>query len=274
MTNYNYRSYWHQLFRVRHTVWQRIWGRIIVLMAFTAGLVYLDQLNGPQEHWFLVSITPIGHQLVAVAVGLLMVFRNSYAYQRYQEGRRQWDLLIGHTRALVRQAHSYVGAVPDLGRLASEHAWAVRNELRGAAPKERTALVIRQELSNWVQAQFAASKLPINFAVLMEVRIAGLAEAQTVCEGIQSTPLPLHMSVHIKQVVFIFLATLPLVLADLGWFAVLAIGLIAFALLGIDEAAVEFEDPFGDDPYDLPLDHACQQLADEVARTATLPAGK
>jgi putative membrane protein len=39
----------------------------------------------------------------------------------------------------------------------------------------------------------------------------------------------------------------------MGWATPAAVAFLALALFGIDEIGVEIEDPFGDDPNDLPL---------------------
>ena len=45
--------------------------------------------------------------------------------------------------------------------------------------------------------------------------------------------------------------------AGLGWFTVLATTFISFAFIGIEAIGVEIEDPFGQDPNDLPLEGIC-----------------
>ena len=52
--------------------------------------------------------------------------------------------------------------------------------------------------------------------------------------------------------------TLPIGLVDsLGWFTVLATTFISFAFIGIEAIGIEIEDPFGQDPNDLPLEGIC-----------------
>jgi putative membrane protein len=76
--------------------------------------------------------------------------------------------------------------------------------------------------------------------------------------------------VHIKQLLFIYLLTLPFVLVSaIGWFAPLAVAVIAFGLMGIEDAGVEIEDPFGDDPNDLPVDDICNVIARDTQAMVT-----
>jgi putative membrane protein len=49
------------------------------------------------------------------------------------------------------------------------------------------------------------------------------------------------------------------------WATPAASALLAFALFGIDEIAVEMEEPFGRDANDLPLDAVGETIARDVA---------
>ena len=51
---------------------------------------------------------------------------------------------------------------------------------------------------------------------------------------------------------------------ELDWFTIPVVGIISFALLGIEDIGVEIENPFGYDRNDLPLDQFCQQLQAEI----------
>ena len=87
----------------------------------------------------------------------------------------------------------------------------------------------------------------------------------SLCERILNTPVPFAHAIHVKQLLFIYLLSLPLVLIPIvGWVSVLIILVIAFGLLGIEEAGIEIEDPFGHDPNDLPLSNICQVIERDV----------
>ena len=74
------------------------------------------------------------------------------------------------------------------------------------------------------------------------------------------------------DLLFTYLATLPFVLvAKMGMATPLAVGLIAFGLLGVEEAGLELEDPFGEDANDLPTDAMCDALERDVTALTELP---
>ena len=79
-------------------------------------------------------------------------------------------------------------------------------------------------------------------------------------------PMPFAYVVQIRQLLILYLATLPLVLIGfLGWAVIPAIFFTSFALLGIEEAGVEIEDPFGVDPNDLPVSELCEVIREDTA---------
>jgi putative membrane protein len=81
------------------------------------------------------------------------------------------------------------------------------------------------------------------------------------CERIHKTPLPFAYVVHLRRALLIYCLTLPFVFVkSMHFWSVLACGLIAFVLFGIEEIGVEIEDPFGKDTNDLPLEAICASI--------------
>jgi putative membrane protein len=84
-------------------------------------------------------------------------------------------------------------------------------------------------------------------------------------------PLPFAYAHHIKAFLVVFAATAPFALVDtMEWATPAASAILAFALFGIDEIAVEIEDPFGYDANDLPLDAVGDTIARDVGDIARL----
>jgi putative membrane protein len=101
----------------------------------------------------------------------------------------------------------------------------------------------------------------------MQINI--LLDCQGGCERILKTPIPFVYAAHIKHLLLLYLGTLPIVLVEkLGYSAPIAIAIMTFGLLGIQEAGLEIEDPFGTDPNDLPLDDICSTIARDVLALA------
>ena len=63
----------------------------------------------------------------------------------------------------------------------------------------------------------------------------------------------------------LFLFSLPMVLVgEYGWLAAPGITLIAYLFLNIEQMALEIEQPFGDDPNDLPMEGYLLELEAEL----------
>ncbi len=111
----------------------------------------------------------------------------------------------------------------------------------------------------------------------MEELLCRLVDSQGGCEKIQKTPMPFAYVVMLKQIIVAYLLTMPLVLCErCGWWTPLLVGIAALGLLGMEEASVEIEDPFGTDENCLNLEaltltiaRDTGQLADRAARRAS-----
>ena len=65
----------------------------------------------------------------------------------------------------------------------------------------------------------------------------------------------------IKQILLVYLFSLPFVLvAKMGFAAPLVVAVVSLGMLGIEEAGVEVEDPFGTEPNSLPLEDICDTI--------------
>jgi ion channel-forming bestrophin family protein len=273
----------------------RVLWRVMFLAVLTAALLLLREL-WPQVEPVFKPFKPLGHTLIGVALGLLIVFRNNSSYDRYWEGRKLWGGIVNAARNLVRGAAAYVGEVNELPNLVAAYALALKQHLRSnkdlsevqplvsAAVYEQVAAaanppsLLAFQLSAWIQARASAGKMDSITAQTLEGYVRTFLDCQGGCERILRTPIPFAYAAHIKQLLTLYLITLPFILiGEMSWFAIPTVAAIAFGLLGIEEAGVEIEDPFGDDPNDLPVEAMCATIARdttalaEAAKTAGRP---
>jgi len=269
MIEYDGRAWPSLLFHMRGSVIPRLVPRVLVTTALGVVAVLLLHRNN-------FRIPGNAHTLVGVALGLLLVFRTNASYDRYWEGRRLLGFMVNRTRDLARQVGAYVHdaeARAALGRLIPAFYWLAAQTLRkqpslGNAERlltdeERAALagatfrapVVTKWISDRLRAEAAAGRLPDARLQLLDANLTSLNDAMGGAERILRTPIPFAYAQHIKIFVVLFCFSAPFVLAEvMGWATPAACGLLALALFGIDEIGVEIEDPFGDDPNDLPLD--------------------
>jgi len=99
----------------------------------------------------------------------------------------------------------------------------------------------------------------------MDANLTSFFDSFGAAERIAKTPVPFAHAQHIKTFLLLFCFSAPFALVEsMGLVTPLVAALLAFALFGIDEIAVEIEDPFGYDPNDLPLDRIGQTLAADL----------
>jgi len=110
-------------------------------------------------------------------------------------------------------------------------------------------------ISLWVDARMREGHLDRWQARSIEQYVSAIVDAQGGLERISGTPIPFAYAVHTHQFLLLYLITLPFTMVTTyGYYALVAVFTIAFGLIGIDEAGVEIEDPFGFDDNDLPLE--------------------
>lgn len=278
MIDYQITGWMKTTFSLKGTVLPRIFLRVSLFTGVTLLLLlFADQ-------WVTtIQFSPLMHSLIGTALGLVLVFRNNGSYDRYWEGRKKWGGIVNSSRNLARAAQSYTPDWVPLASLICAFPHALKHQLRSENSKEtllnyaseeqvevwlshpNPALMINTDMSRWVANQVQQHHLTVEFAQRIETYIGFLMDHQGACERILKTPVPFAHAIHVRQLLFIYLLTLPLVLIPIfGWYSVLAITLIGMALLGIEEAGVEIEDPFGHDYNDLPLNSICDVIHRDV----------
>lgn len=272
------------------TVIPSILSRLVLVMIVTL-VIYLLHRMALALGGGLQSLETIPHQIVGVTVGFLIVFRTSTSYDRYWEGRRLWGNIVNCSRNLVREAAAYVGQVGDLAQLVTAYPLALKQHLRGNQDQSELKPLLPEPifaavtgaanppatlayyLSFWIQQRRRQGVLEAEQLRLLEQHVATIIDSQGGCERILRTPIPFAYAAHIKQLLLLYLITLPFVLVPrLDWITLPIMLVISWGLLGIEEAGVEIEDPFGDDPNDLPIEAICATIARDVQAMAQMPA--
>jgi putative membrane protein len=287
MVEYDSKNWLNVICSYRSTVVPAVFRRLwwIVLLAFAAWLAFE---NVPDAAAVLFRpYKPVGHTLLGLALGLLIVFHNNCSYDRYWEGRKLWGSLVNSSRNLARGAAIYVGNSVEFSRLIAAYALSLKQSLRGASDfSEIRDLVpeslflevsssanpptpIAQQMSLWIANQTREGRIDTITAQSLESQVRSLVDSQGGCERIRRTPIPFIYAVHIKQLLMLYLVTLPFALMnELGWATIPTTAVIGFGMIGIEEAGVEIEDPFGDDANDLPLEAICAVISRDTQSIA------
>ena len=92
------------------------------------------------------------------------------------------------------------------------------------------------------------------------------------CERIHRTPLAKSYRWFVRQLIAIYLITLPWGLTeDFGIWTVPTVVLIGYFMIGLEAIAADIEEPFGTDADDLRLDEMCRSVDASVREIMTAP---
>jgi putative membrane protein len=284
---YDRTSWWQTCFSWSGTVLPHVLARVGLLTGLCLALYGLNELVLRPQQRPLKGLEATGHTVLGVALSLLIVFRTNSVYGRFWEARSHWGMIVNTSRNLVRLGATYAPPADDLARLVTAYVLTLKEQLRddhdleGIRPlvsgrvlerlkgTNNHAQILACSLSEWIGGRLAAGKIDSILAARLEALVATLVDSQGGCEKIRRTPLPFVYAALIKQVLFLYLATLPLVLVPaMNFVAPLVQMGVSLSLLGIEEAGVEIEDPFGLELNSLPLDQICAGIARDVADLA------
>lgn len=237
------------------------------------------------------------HAALSLIVGWLLVFRTNTAHARWWEARTLWGALINASRNLALKV-SRLGSVSAndkqlVRQLIIDFAIALKLHLR----QEPAAQSVIDALSTQNPAQTInhpraepepANRSHIPLAIANEIyRLMGnwkttgaidgdelrvidaealrLMDICGACERIQKTRIVRSYRVFARQVVLLFLLTLPWgIVHDFGWWTIPLTAMTAYFMLGLEVVAEHVEEPFGHDDDDLDLDGMCRTIDHSV----------
>ena len=198
------------------------------------------------------GLDPATHSVLGIALSMLLVFRTNTSYNRFWEARSHWGMLINTCRNLVRLGAQAAPPADDLARLVTAYAILLKEQLRDhrdltcirhLVPGRifdrlqgvgNPAQVLAGYLTDWVlsrQAEGPArwSCWPSKWKGLIDT----LVDCQGGCEKIHRTPLPFVYAALMKQVLFVYLLSLPLVLVPrMDYMGPLLVGVVSLGLAG------------------------------------------
>ncbi|MGB0561856.1 MAG: bestrophin family protein [Spirulinaceae cyanobacterium] len=292
------RNWLKLIVNLRRSVLPGIAMQVIAAVLF-AGLVTWADYQGlpvrPPDQDSIASLIP------ELVLGLLLVFRTDTAYTRFWEGSGLISDIVDLSRSLARNIWVYVAADDAAAqqekiahtRMVGLFLAAVKQHLRGEtvdAPMQtlltpdqcqeleavnHMPLRISQWLSAYLHKMHQQDKLETAPFAQLSAIIDRLTLSMGGCERILTTPLPLPYAIHLKHLLFLYFLIIPFrFVGTFTWGTPIAVGVISFALLGIEEIGLEIENPFGYDANDLPLDAQTQDLWDDIEEILTQDRGK
>ncbi len=272
------RSFPGTLFMIKGSAIQMVWKNIVLLV------VVATVLTLQYEAWDLdrFSLTLIPFQLVGLALSIFLGFRNNACYDRWWEARKLWGALVNTSRDLARQVLAHVDAPGDQAEIEAwqrdalyriiAFVYALKAHLRQHPVLDEVAPFLpAAEVERLRGTKNVPYAIVVGFSErLTEIRRRGwvhpyhvglLDESVTklidilgACERIKKTPVPLSYTVLTHRLVAAYCFALPFgIVHDVGPLTPVVVGFVGFAFLGLDSVGTQLEDPFEEDPNDLPL---------------------
>lgn len=254
--------------------------------------------NAEEMPRLLIPLTPF--TLSTSSLGLLLVFRSNNAYKRWDEARKAWGLTINHTRNLVRMSTAWTDPAyePSLEKReaalkkVAKSTWAfARSQMRHISdpadeedycreireklpPEQAEGLIAATHRPNRAMTDLAdaVSELPMSFLRKNEID-KDIQLFEDTCgsnERLFSSPIPLFYTRHTARFLSTWLVLMPLGIYDSfkgSWNHIALIPssvFVALFMFGIEEIAIELEEPFSV----LPLQGMCDKIGmncDEIA---------
>jgi ion channel-forming bestrophin family protein len=226
--------------------------------------------------------------MLGIVLGLLLVFRTNTAYDRWWEGRKLLSKLGYNLKNLSIKVGSYLPKYDEENRtyfykMMVNHAFSLKETLRD---RDGFDELIGLD-AEFIESLKTKYHVPNHFIVLINERIVHLyrngtftdmqflelskhideaSEVVSSCERIHTSPIPFSYSIHLKKFLLFFTIILPFgFIHDLGYWCILIVMLVFYAMTGLETIGEEIEDPFGQDENDLPFDSVCKSLKKSLA---------
>lgn len=232
---------------------------VIGVFTFATGLVV------KLLHYESYTIPATMHSLIAIVIGLLLVFRTNTAYDRWWDGRKIISNLSTHASLISsrmgaieysqRTIRLYDVNVTDGLRKVINEFLTTLNHYLTEGNDDEASLAFHLEQKNSIEKAFIELEHigHDEHTLAISSSLNKLLEYSNGLERIKNTPIPLSYVLHIKTSIFIYLMTLPFgMFHDLGLWATPLVMLVYYIIAGVEIISNEIENPFANDPNDLP----------------------
>ncbi len=284
MVSYNTKDWFTFIFQFhKGDTFRKLFPIIIAIGIYSGAVAYLEL-----EYWKLseksyVKNITIMHNMLGFVISLLLVFRTNTAYDRWWEGRKQWGSLVNNSRNLAIKLSAilqdeydkayFKKIIPSYASVLEKH---LKNKEVSLQLFEDVDLKIEhqkhqpnqiaQALFKKINELYKAEKISGDQLIILNAEIQSFTDICGSCERIKNTPIPYSYSAFIKKFIFAYVMTLPFgYVFQLGYYVIPVVVFIFYVLASLELIAEEIEDPFGDDPNDLPTEKIAQTINKNVS---------
>ncbi len=282
------RSFPGTIFLLRGSALGSVWPYLLFLLIYSSLITWMEPELIEEGR---SSITTVPFSLIGLALSIFLGFRNNACYDRWWEARKLWGALINQTRSFTRQCCTLLAGEPLGGKPASPEqeelvvrtvafTHALRLHLRKQMDRidelvpylgqeevdvlQRQANVpnaILHRTGQMLRDHWKAGRIETYHLEIFERSLERFSDIQGGCERIKNTPVPIAYTMLTHRIVGIYCLALPFgVIDQVGLYTPIVVAMVSFAFLGLDMVGSQIEDPFEEDPNDLPLMALCKVI--------------
>lgn len=264
---------------------RQLQSEVLLIMSVAASVVLWNNDLSPYLNMGQVSLSPLPFTLSSPALGLLLVFRTNASYARWMIARTEWGRIITQSKNTVRMASTFVDRTndngPELENL-SRRLWALsrstmntfsgpddeaeyKEELEKAFSDDPQFVARLLEQPDRASAALMEVSLTLNALPIDEKRRVEIDKSLVIigdcmgkCDRVYEQPVPLVYTRHTARFLSMWMLMLPLGLYQSvnNWILVPSVGILALFLFGIEELAIQLEEPYSI----LPMKFYCDEI--------------
>ena len=267
-------SWYRMLFVWKGSVLHSLMAPLSIILLLSL-IVTVDAARGNDLR---IHLNPMPFSLIGVALAIFVSFRNNVSYDRFWEARKLWGELLNRTRTAVRLAATMPQPAASPAEMKTTvdllcaFIYSLKHQLRGSdatcdlqrlLPSPVAAEVLARTyrppqllmlLARQATAWHRDGRIGDILLDAIQTQLEQLTAIVGGCERILSTPIPYAYSVLLHRTTYFYCALLPFGLVEtIGWATPMISVFIAYAFMALDAVASELENPFGEEPNDLPL---------------------
>ena len=281
MISYNPKEWFSFIFQFhKGDTFRKLLPAMIGIAVYSYGVAYLEI-----EYWNLsngshVKNITLMHNMLGFVISLLLVFRTNTAYDRWWEGRKLWGSMVNNSRNLAIKLAVMLTDKADkdfFRKLIPAYASVLNLHLKSAEIShelfddktlskehyQHKPNQIAKTMLAKINQLYLDKKLSGDQLIILNKELNSFTDACGACERIKNTPIPYSYSAFIKKFIFTYVLTLPFgYVFQLGYYVIPVVVFIFYVLASLELIAEEIEDPFGNDPNDLPT----QKIAENIKK--------
>lgn len=282
MISYNPKS-WSLLLMVKGAIIRKLLPGIFIIASVSLLLCYLHM----KQHINFLEMSNALPGYMGAALGILLVFRNNTAYDKWWEARKEMGSLVNVSRNIAITLNGFLPKDnPEkfkIAHLVASFTFIMKGHLRNnvrleeanimehddyliVEKAEHKPVAITNIIMSKIEDLWKSKQISDMQQIVLVNQVTTMVDIVGRCERIKNTPIPIAYAFLLKFFIVLYVMILPFGLLDeLHWWSVPLSIILYYIMMSIVLTAEEIEDPFGKDLNDLPMDEIAANIRKNIA---------